>query len=139
MIAIYAILIPIGFIPFLIVLYKMKRLKRRKQTWIKTTAIVRQIFGFSYRSINIFLIEYTIASTGETFTKKIPVAGLPYTVGDSLPIIYNPQNPRKILLDAGKSFTPMLVFTLIIATAIIAVCFMMQKSIEKGEMPNVFG
>ena len=139
MIAIYAILIPIGFIPFLIVLYKMKRLKRRKQTWIKTTATVRQIFGFSYRSINIFQIEYTITGTKETFTKKIPVGGLPYTIGDNLPIIYNPQNPRKILLDAGKSFTPLLIFTLIIAAAIVAVCFMMQKSIEKGELPNLFG
>lgn len=139
MIAIYAILIAIGFIPFLVVLYKMKRLKRRKQTWIKTMATVREIYGFSYRYINIFLIEYTIAVTGEIFTKKIPVAGLPYNKGEGLPIIYNPQDPRKILLDAGKSFTPMLLFTLIIAAAIIAVCFMMQKSIEKGEMPNMFG
>ena len=134
MIAIYAILIPIGFIPFLIVLYKMKRLKRRKQTWIKTTATVRQIFGFSYRSINIFQIEYTIAGTRETFTKKIPVAGLPYAIGDSLPIIYNPQNPRKILLDAGKSFIPMLVFTLLIAAFVIFASFMINKSIVSGEM-----
>jgi hypothetical protein len=134
MIWIYALLIPIGFLPFLIVLYKMKRLKRRRQTWIKTMATVRQIFGFSYRYINVFLIEYTIAATGEVISKKIPVAGLPYAVGETLPVIYNPQNPRKILLDAGKSFTGMLIFTLLIAAIIIFACFMIQKGVASGEL-----
>ena len=98
-------------------------------------ATVRQIFGFSYRSINIFLIEYTIAITGETISKKIPVAGLPYAIGESLPIIYNPQNPRKMLLDAGKkSFTGMMVFTLLIAAFIIFACFMIQKGVASGEL-----
>ena len=132
---IYALLIAAGFIPFAIVVYKMKRLQRRRKTGVKTNAIVKEIYGFSYRSINIFLIEYTIAATGEAVSKKIPVAGLPYAVGESLPIIYNPQNPRKILLDAGKkSFTGMLVFTLLIAAFIIFACFMIQKGIANGEM-----
>lgn len=134
MILIYAFLIAIGFLPFAIVVYKMKRLEGRRKTWAKTNAIVKEIYGFSYRSVNIYVIEYTIAATGETLTKKIPVAGLPYAVGESLPIIYNPQNPRKILLDAGKSFTPMLVFTLFIAILIIAACFMINKSMLSGEI-----
>lgn len=134
MILIYALLIALGFLPFAIVVYKMKRLQRRRKTWVKTTAIVKEIYGFSYRSINIYLIEYTIAGTGETISKKIPVAGLPYAIGESLPIIYNPQKPRKILLDAGKSFTPMLVFTLVLAIFIIAACFMINKSLVSGEM-----
>ena len=134
MILIYALLIALGFLPFAIVVYKMKRLQRRRKTGVKTNAIVKEIYGFSYRSINIFLIEYTIAGTGETISKKIPVAGLPYAIGESLPIIYNPQKPRKILLDAGKSFTPLLVFTLLIAAFVIAACFMINRSIANGEM-----
>jgi hypothetical protein len=120
MVFIYAFLIAIGFLPFAIIVYKMKRLERRRLTWTKTMATVREIYGFSYRSINIFLIEFTNPETKETITKKIPVAGLPYAIGETLPIIYNPQNPRKILLDAGKkSFTGMMVFTLLIAAFII--------------------
>ena len=76
-----------------------------------------------------------LTDSPEVITKKIPVAGLPYAVGESLPIIYNPQNSRKILLDAGKkSFTGMLVFTLLIAAFIIFACFMIQKGIANGEM-----
>lgn len=134
MIWIYLLIAAFGFIPFMIVLYKMNKLKRMKSNGIKTTALIKEVFGVSHHHLNSVVIEYLVEDTRQVITKKILVAGLPYQVGDHIPIYYNKQRPTKMLVDAGKNFTFSIVFTLLLAIILIAACFLIQNSINKGEL-----
>lgn len=134
MFPIYAVLIVIGFLPFAVILYKMNRVKRMKKYGENATATVLDVPFGTLRGLNRVLIEYTVKETGTVIKKEITVAGLPYQAGDKLPMYYDRQDPQKMLLDAGSGFTFMLVFTLLIAVFVIAACFMIQKSIETGEL-----
>lgn len=134
MIWIYLLISAFGFLPFIIVLYKMNRLKQMKINGIKTNALIKEVFGVSHRHLNSVVIEYSVEETRQVITKKIVVAGLPYQVGDHIPIYYNKQRPTKMLVDAGKNFTFSIVFTLLIAIILIAACFFIQNGINKGEL-----
>jgi len=131
---IYGVLIVIGFLPFAVILYKMNRVKRMKKYGVKATGEVLDVPFGTPRALNRVLIEYTVKETGVVIKKGITVAGLPYQAGDKLPLYYDRQDPHKMLLDSGSGFTLMLVFTLLIAVFIIAACFMIQRSIETGEL-----
>jgi hypothetical protein len=134
MIFIYTLIIVTGFIPFLVVLYKMNRVKRMKRDGVKTMSTVRQLSGNALRGLNTVVIEYPVEGSNQFVQKQITVAGMPYQVGDKLPLYYDRKNPGKILLDSGKGFIVLLVFTLLLAAFFIAACFMIQGSIEAGEM-----
>ncbi len=132
MIWIYTLLIATGFLPFLVILYKINKQKKMKKHGVKTTATVTEVpFGL-YRGINLVTIEYPVTETGQVISKKIRVAGIPYSVGDKLPMYYKRENPTAMILDAGKNFIFLIVFTLIIALAVIALCFF--TNIATGEM-----
>src|SRR5688500_16891702 len=105
----------VGFLPMVIILIRKSKNDRLKKIGVMTTAIVKNIHGFSTRSINVFEVEYRVKETGETISKNLRVAGLPYAVGDELPMIYDPRDPRRMQLDFKKGFLPMLIFTIIIA------------------------
>lgn len=134
MIFIYAFLIVLGFIPFLIVLYKMNKVKRMKRDGVKTMSTVRQLSGNALKGLNTVVIEYPVEGSNQVVQKQITVAGTPYLVGDKLPLYYDRNNPNKMLLDSGKGFIFLLVFTLLLAAFFIAACFMIQRSIEAGEI-----
>lgn len=105
---------------------------RLKKIGVATTATVKNVHGFSTRSINLVEVEYRVKETGETISKNLRVAGLPYLVGDELPMIYDPVNPRRMQLDFKKGFIPMLVFTIIIAAAIIFACIKLKGMVDSG-------
>lgn len=130
----YALLITLGFAPFLIILYKMSRVKRMKRDGVKTTGTIRQLIGNSLKGLNGVIIEYPLEDSNQVVQKQIRVAGLPYQVGDKLPLYYNRTDPGKMVFDSGKGFIVLLIFTLLIAVAMIAACFMISKSIAAGEM-----
>jgi len=131
---IYAALTVLGFLPFAIILYKINRFNRMKKNGVSTTGIVLDVPFGSLRRLNRVTINYTVKETGILITKEIVVAGLPYRIGDKLPMYYDRLDPHKMLIDAGKGFTFMLVFTFLIAVFIIAACFMIQTGIESGEL-----
>src|SRR5687767_11415407 len=113
----------IGFLPMAIILYRKRKNDRLKKTGVTTTGIVKNVHGFSARSINLVEVEYRVNETGEMISKNLRVAGLPYTVGDELPMIYDPKNPKRMQLDfKKKDFIPMLIFTIIIAGAVLFAC-----------------
>lgn len=134
MIFIYALLIVLGFIPFLVILYKMNKVKRMKRNGVKTVGTIRELSGSSLKGLNSAVIEYPIEGSYEVVQKQISIAGMPYQVGDQLPLYYDRNNPGKMLFDSGKSFMILLIFTLLLAAFFIAACFMIQKSVAAGEM-----
>ena len=95
---------------------------------------VRSTNGTSGRSLNTIIIEYPLDGTAETIVKEVPVAGMPYHVGQMLPLYYQPNDPRKMQFDSGKNFIFLLVFTGIIALFMIAACYFISRSIAAGEM-----
>lgn len=134
MVYIYAFVIVLGFIPFLIVLYKMGNVKRMKRDGVKVSGRVCQLSGNSLKGLNTVLIEYPVEGSSQVMQKQITVAGTPYQVGDTLPLYYDRKNPGKMLLDSGKGFIVLLVFTLLLAAFFIAACFMIRNSIAAGKM-----
>ncbi|HMI79406.1 MAG TPA: DUF3592 domain-containing protein [Ferruginibacter sp.] len=134
MIAAYILLVLFGFLPFLIVLYKMKKVQRMKKNGIKTTGIVRGISGSPTAKLSRIVIDYLSEDTNQYIRKELTVAGMPYAVGQELPLYYDKKDPYKMVFDSGKGFIPMIIFTLLIAAFAIAACFLINKSILNGEM-----
>lgn len=132
--AVYALLIVLGFAPFLIILYKMNKVKRMKRDGVKTTATIRQLIGNSLKGLNSVVIEYPTESSNLVIQKRITVAGMPYQVGDKLPLYYDRNDPNNVQFDSGKGFIVLLIFTLLLAAAMIAACFLINKSIAAGEI-----
>ncbi len=131
---IYTLLITLGFAPFLIILYKMGRVRRMKRDGVKTTGTIRRLIGNSLKGLNSVVIEYPIEGSNQVVQKQITVAGLPYQVNDKLPLYYDRNDPNKMLIDSGKGFIVLIVFTLVLAAFSIAACFLINKSIAAGEI-----
>jgi len=134
MMYIYACLVLLGFLPMAIVLYKKYKTDKLQKHGTRTLGIVREIYGYNPRMINRVLIEFPVQETGKIISKKINVAGIPYNVGDQIPLFYDPKRPHNIRLDYKKGFIPMLVFTLLIAGFVIWACIKIQKAVAAGEM-----
>lgn len=130
---IFALIIITGFLPFIIVLLRIKGIRKLEKYGVKTTGTVCQTPLGTLRGINKILIEYRINETGIIIRKDIAVAGLPYKEGDKLPLYYDKDDPGKMQLDSGKGFIFMLVFTLIIAVFAVAACWMIYTGIQTGE------
>lgn len=130
---IFAVIMIIGFLPLIIVLFRIKGIRKMEKYGVKTTGIVCQTPLGTHRGINKVLIEYRINETGIIIKKEISVAGLPYKEGDKLPLYYDKDDPGKIQLDSGKGFIFMLVFTFIIAVFAVAACWMIYSGIQTGE------
>lgn len=131
---IYAAIIAFGFIPFIITMFKMKKMKRLRATGIKTKAIVREVYGRSPNGMNRVLIEYDVRGSHEPYKKNIIVAGTPYSPGDELPLVHAENKPGNPMVDSGKGYIFLIIFTLIIAIGMIAACYMIDRSIAAGEL-----
>jgi hypothetical protein len=129
---IFAGIILIGLLPFIIVLYRIRSINRLKKNGVKTTGIVCETPQGTLRGLNRVLIEYKINESGILFKKEITVAGLPYKAGNKLPIYYDINDPGKIQLDSGSGFTFMLIFTFLIAVFTAAACLMIYNGVQTG-------
>ena len=116
----------IGFFPFAISVYKMKRTSKMKSNGLPTTAVVRELYGDSVRGINRVLIEYRTAE-GMFISKQIFVGGMPYSVGQSLPVYYDANDPYNMVLDPGKTYIGILIFTLLVAAFMIFAAFQVYE------------
>jgi hypothetical protein len=134
MITVYIIISILGFVPLAIVLFRIQNVRRMKKSGIRTYAVVTQVPGGNLRSLNSVTIEYIVPEKRTIYRRSISVAGVPYKVGDKLPMYYDKNNPEKMLLDSGKVFIFMVIFTLLIAIFGIVVCFLINNSIAKGEI-----
>lgn len=134
MIWIYAGLITIGFLPFVIVLYKISRVNRMKKTGVKTTCIIRNVPSGTLRGLNRVMIEYRLSESGIIITKEITVAGIPYKTGDILPIYYDRNDPEKMLLNSESGFSVLLLFTILLGAFVITACYLIYSGIRSGEL-----
>ena len=133
MIITYAIMIIIGFVPFIITLFKMKRINKMRMAGIKTTAVVKELYGMQLRGINKVLIEFNL-ETGQLVSQVITVGGVPYKLGDKLPLIYERNNPAKNIVDPGKYYKIISVIAFLLGIGMIGACYLIQGSIESGEL-----
>lgn len=124
----------VGFLPMGIILFRKNRNDKFRKYGVTTTGTITELFGRSIRGINIVEIKYLVQETGETLSKNLRVAGVPYEVGTELPVIYDPKNPKRMQLDMRKGFIPMLIFTIIIGVVIIWACFKLNEMVARGEM-----
>jgi hypothetical protein len=122
----------IGFLPMGVILFRKYSNDKLKKKGVSTTAVVRDVYGVSIRGLNAVRVEYKVKETGEIVSKNLRVAGLPYSVGDELPVIYDPVKPRRMQPDMKKGYIPILIFTVIIAAFILFACFKLKQMIDNG-------
>jgi hypothetical protein len=127
----YILLAGFGFVPFVITLFKMKRIQRMRKSGVKTKAVIKEIYSRSTRGINKMLIEFRLEN-GLLVSQEIFVGGMPYDEGDELPLIYDKNDPAKNILDPGKSYSIILLFTLLIGTFVLLAAYKIKKGIETG-------
>lgn len=125
MIITYAIMIVIGFVPFIITFFKMKRINKMRMTGIKTIAVVKELYGMQLRGINKVLIEFNL-ETDQLVSHVLTVRGVPYKLGDKLPLIYERNNPGKNIVDPGKYYTIISVIAFLLGMGMIGACFLVQ-------------
>ncbi|MPR36309.1 DUF3592 domain-containing protein [Salmonirosea aquatica] len=130
----YTVIVILGFVPLVITLSRIRAVKRMKEQGTHVMGTIREVSGSTGKSLNSAIIQYTIVETGESVGLRITVAGMPYQIGQQLPLYYNKQNPADIQLDSGKGFIFQLIFTGLIALFSIAACFLIQHSINTGEL-----
>ena len=124
----------IGFLPMAVILIRKNSNDKLKKHGIATTAVVRDVYGVSLRGINQVRVEYRVIDTGKVLSKNLRVAGIPYSIGDELPVIYDPVNPKRMQLDMRKGYIPVLIFTIIIAAFVIFACFKIKEMLDSGAM-----
>lgn len=99
----------------------------------RTTAVVKEISGYSLGGMNRVLIEF-LPKTGQLVSQEIMVAGTPYKKGDRLPVIYKKDNPVVTILDSGKSYYFIMIVAFLLGLFMIGACYLIQGSIEKVEI-----
>jgi len=130
----YFFIVILGFCPFLIILYRIRKVEHLKKYGGKSTGTVLQLKGSGTKSINSVVIRYFLENSKHYVEKEINVAGMPYHVGQELPLYYDRNDPHKMSLDSGKAFIPLVIFTLLIAAFSIVACFLINRSISNGEL-----
>lgn len=96
-----------------------KRSLRIKRSGVRTTGTITAISGQLNREDNPVNIQYYVIGTSQIINKRFLAAGLPYKVGDRLPLYYDRGNPNKMLMGSGEIYNLLLIFTVIIAVAFI--------------------
>jgi hypothetical protein len=131
MIVVYVLIIMLGFVPFLVIVYRMNAVKSLSKTGVKVMATVKEISrkSASSTSLTTVTITYPLKSTGQTVRKQIFVAGSPYDIGDRLPMYYDSKDPFKIQLDSARIFIFLIFFTLLIAAVSIWACYMIHRDL----------
>lgn len=131
---IYILLIAVGFLPLLVVIYKMKKMKQMRKNGINVTATVTSVPGGLYNKMNTVIINYWVKETRQLIEKKITVAGNPYSVGQQLPLLYKKEKPEEVILDSSKAYIFILLFAILIAAGMMLAAFMIQRAVVHGEM-----
>jgi Protein of unknown function (DUF3592) len=129
---IYIILLVLGFLPFLIVLYKVKKANKIKREGIKTTGIVRGMSGSHSSKLSSLVIDYYINETNQWVRKNLIVSGRPYEVGQELPLYYDRKDPNKMAVGEGKGHIVMIVLTLLLAAFVVAACFLINRDLANA-------
>lgn len=134
MIWIYSLLIIIGFFPLFVVLYKVTKMKRWRKNAVATKAtVVRIPLGFKNR-LTAITIQYSVWETQQVFEKTITTAGNPYTIGQQLPILYKKKQPADSIVDSGKSYSWVLIFSAFLALFFLVATYMIHQWIAEGVM-----
>lgn len=130
---VYAIMIIIGFLPFLFTLFKMRRMTQVRNAGAKSTAVIKELYGLSLKGVNNVLMEFKL-ETGQLVSQVISVMGVPYKPGDELSLIYERDNPAKNIIDSGKSYIIIVVFAFLLGIGMMGACYLIQRSIENGAL-----
>lgn len=69
MLWIYAGLILIGFMPLMIVIFKISKVKKMKRLGVKTTGIVKDVPMGTLRGLNRVMIEYEVKGKRNHYIK----------------------------------------------------------------------
>ena len=96
----------VGLFPLAVVILKARGHRRLMRTGVKTHGTVRQVLGSSDDNLNVINIEYQ-TDRGPILT-RVRVAGLPYKVGQQLPLIHAADDPQRMML-GWRSVHPLLI------------------------------
>ncbi|HMI77615.1 MAG TPA: DUF3592 domain-containing protein [Ferruginibacter sp.] len=123
------VLIVLAILPLFMVLIKMRRLKAFKQKAVTTTATITNIEkrrGFKNNTYYVLTLEYRTIDMTKTFTSH-SITTKKYIQGNTIPLMYLPENPAKFSIDSGKGYPYMIAITLILFGLIVWFCYWLNN------------
>lgn len=145
-------MVAFGALPLLLTLRRMRKGQVIMRRGITATAVVMQVTTQRYYKggmLDNLKLEYKTLLTGQTYFGQATAIHGKFKPGDSLPLTYLSNDPLKFTIDGGKSYWPMLVFSILLW---LFVCFAAYKInemigleysdynlIEKNELQTNYG
>ena len=135
MLVLYILLPLIGALPFIIVIFKMRRAQRIIKNGITTEAEVVQVIGWGTtirNKVDTLILNYMVEATNQIYQGQATASREAYKVGDKLTITYSNKPPYEMTVKGSKVFIPILVFTILIFLFVIFAMFQIEELIPEG-------
>jgi hypothetical protein len=109
------VLLVLAFLPTVIVLVKMKRIKAFKAGAVKTTATVVQSekkMGFKGNTYYLLTLEYKLIDTNQLYTVK-RIVYKKHLPGDIIEAMYMQDDPSRFSIEFGKKLHIVIIITIV--------------------------
>lgn len=119
------ILLLTSTLPLLFCLIKIYRLRNYKAKAVLTQALViaaEKRNGFKNSTYYLLIINYKVNDSGLLYSTQA-VSGKKYSPGDSIRLMYMPEDPVKFSIDFGQSLKWLLPFSVIFLALICCLCY----------------
>lgn len=137
MTAIYIALILLAASPLVLTIRRMRVAARVKKNGVHTNGVViniRAIRMVRGGSMDILTIEYKDRATGQPYNAKATVTPFKYKLGDTMDIVYLPDEPSKYAMDTKGGYTGLLIFCIIIFLFILFAIYKIDEMVKSGQM-----
>ncbi len=126
---VYFVLIGLGTLLPIICFIKMRMIAAFKQKGVLTEATITNVerkTGYKGSRYYKLTLEYKVINTGELFIGHRPYFNKK-AIGDTMPLIYMPDDPAKFSIDFGKRMPYVLAISIVFLLLIIWFCIWMSK------------
>ena len=137
MIILYMLLIMLAAFPLWKTVRYIIKEKRIRQQGIKAFGVVTHIHTTAMRrgpTVDQVHIEYASIIHGHFHKSSITAKHKKFKHGESVPLMYLPEEPSKIVVDGGQGYWPMLIFSILIFLFVIFAVYKIDEMVKKGNI-----
>lgn len=137
MFIIYILLLIIAAFPLLKTVWYIIKEKRIRQNGINTSGVVTHIHTTAFRkgpTVDIVHIEFASVIQGHFHKSNITTKHRKFKHGESVPVIYLPDEPSKIVVEGKEGYGPMLLFSILIFLFTIFAVYKVEEMLKNGNI-----
>ncbi len=137
MIILYILLIMLSAFPLWKTVRYIIKEKRIKQHGINASGVVTHIHTTAMRrgpTVDQVHIEYGSIIQGHFHKSSITAKHKKYKHGETVPVMYLPDEPSKIVVDGRQGYWQMLIFSILIFLFVIFAVYKIDEMVNKGNI-----